>query len=407
MWIGRNLAEIETGEYGVFATLTYGRSDRMYEEYRPVGADIFCPDDYRGYLMRVRKHIVTDWKQAKRSEEGRREYCRINGQAVFPPAPTLRTFVVGERGESKGQRCHWHLLMYFKGCRGPVGLPMDRYCFHGKYPPEVMAGVNVNIIEPGKLRWDFRRGSGIDWQQSDRTFWPYGMVKYSAMDPRHPFYVCDYIVEDQNAGIETARPSQSRRPILGAAYFEDLARQHVEQGLSPQERTFKLPRNYGYEGPMSSYWLGRSSARVFALKFIELWAEAHAADPVRYSEQPPRSDFLDKILEEEADRQYEKQNRGKPEVYDELREEFAEAIRKERMALKAKRPGDIGAYGPLKGEAEADPERSAAEYAQALSQSALRKLADASWSESRRLKRIAIKRHRKINSAVKRGREAA
>lgn len=402
MWIGRNLMEIQTGEYGLFATLTYGVTDRLYDEsYRPVGADVFVKRDVAEYLKRLRKHIWTDWQQANSTEKDRKAYCAQHQLPVFPDKPTVRTFVVGERGEVK-QRCHWHLLLYLKGSRGPRDLSIGRFGLHGKYPDEIVGHVKYQVIDANHPRWDFRPGSGIDWCQSDRTFWPHGLVKYEEVVPQHPFYVCNYVVADQTMGSAVSRPSQSRRPILGADYLEQLARQHVEQMISPQDRAFTLPRNPGYTGwrqggvmgetadgrllmrqraPLTSYWLGRSAARIFGLAFVRLWAEAHALDPQRYPAAYPRSELIDSIVEAEDEEVYENDHHGEATVNDDLRAEFLDAVRRSEEA---------------DGNWRARIGKSVEAFADALSPAALKSLFGASLSENRRLKRTAIKRYRKM-----------
>lgn len=407
MWIGRNLMEMQTGEYGLFATLTYGVSDRLYDySYWPVGADIFVKTDVAEYLKRFRKHMLTDWRQAKRTDDGRAEYCRQHQLPVFPERPRMRTFVVGERGDMK-QRCHWHLLLYLTGSRGPSDLPLGRFGLHGKYPEEILAHVKYQVIDGDHLRRDFRPGSGVDWYQSDRTFWPHGLVKYEERVPQHPFYVCNYLVADQTMGSDVARPSQSRRPILGADYLEQLALQHVDQMISPQERAFTLPRNAGYraggvmgEGsdgrlvtrrraPLTSYWMGRSAARIFGLAFARLWSEAHAADPERYAAAYPRSDFIDDIVEAEQDAVFEKQHKDEPMVKDDLRDEFIDAI------VRDARSNANGGW--VRGSNE-ERRESAQAYADALSPGALRWLFGASLSDNRRLKRTALKRYWRMSA---------
>lgn len=327
-WIGRNLIEAETASYTLFATLTIG-GDRLYDgSAENVRSWMFHPDDVRAYLKRMRKFLVQEWRGAGRSDEARRAYLHRHDLAVLPDKPPrLRYFLTGEQGDAR-QRCHYHLLLHFYGCKGPADLQVGRFMFHGKYPPGVV--VNACIVDPAKPRWDFRKGSGVDWVKSDRTYWPFGLVRYQEFVPEHAYYVAAYVTKGVGEG-QVMRPGISRAPLLGAHHLERLARQYVEQWLAPQAKTYCVPRNEGYRHHNPEYWLSEAACRHLCRTFVRLWGEACKVDPTR-PEQYPTSELVDECVawdEAEAARKRAVKD-GVRSVRDQVEDEFAGVERRQR-----------------------------------------------------------------------------
>lgn len=401
-WVGRCLLEAQDCDHAFFATLTVG-SDRMFDPHLdPVRSVMFHREDVTAYLKRLREVAVKEWRKAKKTQAGRDGYRDRHELIAFPEKqPKLRLFWAGELTDRKA-RVHYHLIQYWTGCKGPSDLPIGRFCFHGKYPPEVVEHLNLQVIDRDNPRWDFRRGSGMDWHKSDRTYWPFGMVRYLEFDARHAFYVAGYIVLS-NGTTDVMRPGVSRRPILGAEHLCRLAESYVDQMLAPNVKTYKLPRNEGYHGPLEEYWLPESGVRLLCREFVARWAIAHAVDPARYAAEWPKSELVDNYIFEEEERRYEKANAGKPTREDEMWLEAADQRKREAVALRKREPirlADVGRGGVARimdQLGEAVPE----EINELISKTALKKMADASFSEGVRLRKRAVERYRKLKTGAK------
>lgn len=329
-WIGRMMAEGLTCQFGLFATLTIG-GDQLYQRVSGENllANRFEPDEVREYIKRFRSFLDYEWQRASKTEAGLRVYLAHNQLSEVPASkPKLRYFVVGENGDQYG-RCHYHLLMFFYGCRGLVDFPpLDRFMWHGKYPDGVV--VNARLAD-GPPVWEAgKRVRGIDYYPSAKTFWPHGIVKYRELLPEHAYYVGPYIAKA--LGVEVMRPGISRRPVLGAFFFENLARQYVEQGLSPQKRVFSLPRNEGYTGFNPEYWMTDASLRHLCRAFVRLWREAWLADPVGRDEEYPYSELVDAYVawQDAEDARKTNVRLGVRPVHDQLVDAFAAREARER-----------------------------------------------------------------------------
>lgn len=250
----------------LFVTLTVG-GDRLYGAgvTDNVRAREFHKEDVQAYIDRVRKYI----------RPGR-----------------MRMFWVGENGDAKG-RVHYHLLLYLYGTDGPADLVLDTRYFHGKMAPGIVEMYPTMPHVDGKF-----------------TYWPWGYSFYREFQERHSYYLASYVTKvfrDESGQAERVfytRPGVSTKPLLGALWFRWFARQHVEQRISPQSRTYSFAREAGYKGGIAEYWMGDATFRLFVGEFVQGWRLAYGKEPW------PNSAVLDEHLEmvenrEAASRPYE------------------------------------------------------------------------------------------------------
>lgn len=174
----------------------------------------------------------------------------------------LRYFVVGEYG-SKKQRAHWHIIIYW----------LERVPWH-------------------KLRQNFKQ-----------KHWPHGWSYWDKATAASVRYACKYLQKDENDNdLQGWGPMVSKYPPLGDAYFRELARQYVDQGLSPQTLHYSFAdvrrnpngfraktRKQYMEGarPVQFYMHGKTAAN-FLQSFLDQWDEVHGT-------VPPKSKLLDKL----------------------------------------------------------------------------------------------------------------
>lgn len=112
----------------------------------------------------------------------------------------LRYFVAGEYGSEKG-RSHWHLIAFWTE----------------RVPPHEL---NKRFIE---------------------EHWKDGWSHWEAPSYASIRYVMKYISKDIGAAERQGHVSLSKKPPLGAAYFDWLAGEYVRQGLAPQDLFYWFP----------------------------------------------------------------------------------------------------------------------------------------------------------------------
>lgn len=149
----------------------------------------------------------------------------------------IRYLVAGEYGSLKG-RAHFHTILFGRGPR-----------------LEISAGVNCHI-----------------------EAWPHGHVFGSYnVDDRSLRYVCKYILKDDPGGSWF---SLSKKPPLGAAFFEDLAERNVALGVLPSSFEYLPPG--GQRG--RPYLITGATRRDFVARLVDLWMSERPLDRARLSE---------------------------------------------------------------------------------------------------------------------------
>lgn len=163
----------------------------------------------------------------------------------------VRYFAVGEYGSRKG-RAHWHVICFWQSQKVPF-LEMRR---NFQFQP----------------------------------YWPHGFAYADEADQASIRYAMKYIVKDLRDGLKT-QYGLSRLPPLGANYFREVARLHVEHGLSPRDLRYTFPDVRKRDGSPVEFWLKRHSAFYYLNAFDQEWQ-------LRYHNQDwPNSDLMDQYVD--------------------------------------------------------------------------------------------------------------
>lgn len=160
----------------------------------------------------------------------------------------VRYFITGEFGSTKG-RAHWHVMLYGQGSM-PEHRLEDKY-FVG-------------------------------------AFWSHGFSYWTMPDHRNIRYNCKYILKDMGDEARQGHLAMSKKPPLGARYFDDLAERYVRQGLAPQDLFYSFPevrqrKRDGSEAP-KLFMLKDRSAELFLDHYLATWRARRGSQPVPGSE---------------------------------------------------------------------------------------------------------------------------
>lgn len=246
-YVGRAIAESETcGAENIRAvTLTYGNSDRMSD----------VPDEFRA--VSIVKRDVRLW--VKR--------IRKAGYSV-------RYMIAAEFGPKKA-RVHWHALLFF-------GVPDDP---------------KLNRVPPVAL--DKRHYGGDE-------FWDHGMTFWQNFHVNSAAYLLKYMLksaklENRLVKSETVKQDEaertgwmtcSKKPPLGAAYFQQRAERYVDAGLAPQDLIYSFPDVKRGDGTPRKFFLGKQSktAARFLDHYLQEWSKRY---PGRHY---PASELVDEHI---------------------------------------------------------------------------------------------------------------
>lgn len=243
-WVGRVLAQRETclriGIEPVFLTWTYG-DDRYIHFQNGVlphpHADHLVYSDVQKCLKRMRRDGL-DFSAA----------------------------VVGEYGERRG-RAHFHAALF----------PNDH-----SFPE----------YREGMTKYD--------------KYWEHGHVDAKVFNEERAAYLCAYLLpepETVKQGLilpDDRKPifRKSTRPPLATAFFEDRARQHVIQGLAPQDGTFSFPGiiidKGARVGELKQFFPSTLASDRYLSSFERQWHE------LRPGEFMPESEYLQDFLDRRA-----------------------------------------------------------------------------------------------------------
>lgn len=168
----------------------------------------------------------------------------------------VRYFAVGEYGSMKG-RAHWHILIFW-----------------GSTPPPE--------IELNK-RFEF-------------PYWDNGYSFFEKPTTASIKYVCKYIQKDFDDLGWQGHLAMSKKPPLGADYFIALARNYVEQGLSPRDCFYSFP-DVKYKGEKTQFLMSGATKTLFLNEFVAYWKEYYGNDLFPNSELV--EDYLDSITPEQ------------------------------------------------------------------------------------------------------------
>ncbi|QMV02140.1 hypothetical protein GHV40_11910 [Devosia sp. D6-9] len=162
------------------------------------------------------------------------KYLKLLRRHGFP----VRYFVTGEFGSLKG-RAHWHIMLYWQE----------------RVPEHVL---DENFME---------------------QHWPHGWSFWTRPTAHAVRYNCKYIQKDMGEAERQGHLAMSKKPPLGAAYFQQVAEQYVRQGLAPQtlEYTFPEVRRRRADGRQEvvPFMLKDRSAELFLEHYVRKWREAY------------------------------------------------------------------------------------------------------------------------------------
>lgn len=162
------------------------------------------------------------------------KYFKLLRRHGFP----LRYFAVGEYGSVKG-RSHWHLVVFWQ----------DRV------PPH---DAEERFMEP---------------------HWPHGWSYWERPSAASIRYVCKYIQKDIAAAERQGHLAMSKKPPLGAEYFERLARRYVEQGLAPQAPTYSFADVRDARDKPLQFYMHGVTRDNFCAAFLRQWRERNSGHP--------------------------------------------------------------------------------------------------------------------------------
>jgi len=151
----------------------------------------------------------------------------------------VRYIVTGEYGSAKG-RSHWHIILFFK----------DSW-------PEVTSNKRV------------------DW-----TYWKHGFSYFQEPDWKGFEYCLKYVLKDQTSRQSDSHLAMSKKPPLGHEFFQQLAKQHVEQALVPQTYFYKFGDVRDYKNREKGFMMQGKTRENFMETFINEWEAKYDHEPL-------------------------------------------------------------------------------------------------------------------------------
>lgn len=239
-WVGRCIAEKETVPAANAITLTYGRDENGQVDH--LRAAVLTYSDVQKYFKLIRRH-------------------------GYP----CRYFAVGEYGSEKG-RAHWHVVVFWTGTETVQTVGPD-----GK-KREVIRALVPRFKEKSKDFAGNEYGKGEEYPRCikfNERHWPHGFSEWD--DPTAPSirYICKYIQKDIGLAERQGHLSMSKKPPLGAKYFEQLAGRYVKQGVAPLEPYYWFPEVRDDQGKPIKFYMQGVSLDNFCRTFLEQWEAVH------------------------------------------------------------------------------------------------------------------------------------
>jgi len=167
-----------------------------------------------------------------------------------------RYFACGEYGDEKG-RAHWHLMIYWLGA-----------------VPDV----------PLEKRFTLEQ-------------WKHGWAYFEMPHENSVRYICKYITKNIGKEGRQAKMAMSKKPPLGAAYFQQRANWYVDQGLAPKEPFYSFPDILDGKGNAQKFYLKGASREIFLRAYCVHWYRKH-----RKRRHMPSSELVEQYLDERARR---------------------------------------------------------------------------------------------------------
>ena len=151
----------------------------------------------------------------------------------------VRYIVTGEYGSAKG-RSHWHIILFFQ----------DNW-------PEVTSNKRV------------------DWK-----YWKHGFAYFQEPDWKGFEYCLKYVLKDQTSRQSDSHLAMSKKPPLGHEFFQQLAKQHVEQALVPQTYFYKFGDVRDYKNREKGFMMQGKTRENFMETFINEWEAKYDHEPL-------------------------------------------------------------------------------------------------------------------------------
>lgn len=257
-YVGRCIAESKTAVASHRLTLTFGEDDkaRLTEETHE---RFLRYRDIELYLKRLRYHVKREaLARLVDLTEDERKVKRIE----IDKLSAFRFFAAGEYGDAKG-RAHWHVLLFWQ------------------MPP-------ISGIIP-KWRYDHKVSVGAE----KVSLWPHGFSYWEDLQTDLAGGV-GYVVSYAQKKIGKDNPEKafgySSKPPLGDLYFRNMAKRHVDQGISPRDLTYSFPE-VKWRGKPQWFKLFGASAYNYCEAFIEGWRERYG------NEDWPASTLIEEFLD--------------------------------------------------------------------------------------------------------------
>lgn len=238
--VGRCIAETHSAAGALSVTLTYGDGDTAE------AAILYYPD-FQGMMKRLR---AAGYK--------------------------VRYIVTGEYGSRKG-RAHWHAILFFENQHWwpHVGKPWAR--------KRAMPDVELE--------------KRVDWKP-----WGHGYAWFEKPDYKAFRYVLKYVLKDQQQKVAVGKLAMSKKPPLGAKYFEQLAERYVAQGLSPQSYKYSFDDEFTDYGKRREFMMKGVTRDNFLNHFMLKWDEVKGT-PYPYSDI--LDEYTDKLVQTSPAKQWE------------------------------------------------------------------------------------------------------
>ena len=150
-----------------------------------------------------------------------------------------RYIVTGEYGSAKG-RSHWHIILFFK----------DSW-------PEVTSNKRV------------------DWK-----YWKHGFSYFQEPDWKGFEYCLKYVLKDQTSRQSDSHLAMSKKPPLGHEFFQQLAKQYVEQALVPQTYYYKFGDVRDYKNREKGFMMQGKTRENFMETFVNEWEDKYSHEPL-------------------------------------------------------------------------------------------------------------------------------
>lgn len=150
----------------------------------------------------------------------------------------VRYICAGEYGTAKG-RAHWHIILFFKG-------------------------------EAPKIEQDVR----VNWE-----YWTHGFSYFQQPDWKGFQYVLKYVLKDTDLDSADSHLAMSKKPPLGYEFFEQMAKEHVQQAILPRSYKYKIAGVRKDNGTEKVFMMQGKTRENFMNAIKNGWVEKYGKEP--------------------------------------------------------------------------------------------------------------------------------